>query len=146
MVYRFGNGEWTPEKRSTYNLYDPVVRSTVQVYPEGWTAVYAYLDNPGMWNLRSQVLKHWYLGQELYIRVYDPDPNPAKERLPPPNLLYCGSFSLSLYFLNECIEIMKMLRDCSCRYTGSILPPAPPQPTPPVPPKPSHATTLRINW
>ncbi|PWA76549.1 hypothetical protein CTI12_AA231680 [Artemisia annua] len=89
-VVGFGDGEWTPERRSTYNLYDPVVRSTVQVYPDGWTAVYAYLDNPGMWNLRSQVLKHWYLGQELYIRVYDPDPNPAKERLPPSNLLYCG--------------------------------------------------------
>ncbi|KAI3799669.1 hypothetical protein L1987_34968 [Smallanthus sonchifolius] len=117
-VVGFGDGEWTPNTRSTYNLYDPVVRSTVQVYPGGWTAVYAYLDNPGMWNLRSQVLNHWYLGQELYIRVYDPDPNPAKERQPPSNLLYCGSV---------------------------IPPPAPPKPTP-VPPTPSHTTTLLINW
>ena len=61
-----------------------------QVYPGGWTAVYAFLDNPGMWNLRSQHLKNWYLGQELYIRVHDPDPNPAKERPPPENLLLCG--------------------------------------------------------
>lgn len=62
-----------------------------QVYPSGWTAAYVYLDNPGMWNLRSQNLKHWYLGQELYIRVYDPDPNPSKERPPPSNLLFCGN-------------------------------------------------------
>ncbi|TQE00066.1 hypothetical protein C1H46_014319, partial [Malus baccata] len=40
------------------NLYDPDVRSTVHVYPGGWTAVYAFPDNPGMWNLRSQLLKH----------------------------------------------------------------------------------------
>lgn len=63
----------------------------MQVYPEGWTAVYAFLDNPGMWNLRSQLLKHWYLGQELYVRVFDADPDPAKERPPPDNLLLCGN-------------------------------------------------------
>lgn len=69
-----------------------------QVYPGGWTAVYAFLDNPGMWNLRSQILKHWYLGQELYLRVYDPDPNPAKERPPPENLIFCGLRYISLFF------------------------------------------------
>lgn len=55
-----------------------------------------------MWNLRSQVLKQWYLGQELYIRVYDPDPNPAKERQPPSNLLYCGLYYYLLSFLFQC--------------------------------------------
>ncbi|KAM5555866.1 monocopper oxidase-like protein SKU5 [Rosa sericea] len=93
FVVGFGSGDWTTESRSTYNLYNPVVRSTVQVYPGAWTAVYAFLDNPGMWNLRSQLLKHWYLGQELYVRVFDADPDPAKERPPPDNLLLCGIFS-----------------------------------------------------
>ncbi|XP_044508867.1 monocopper oxidase-like protein SKU5 [Mangifera indica] len=91
-VVGFGDGEWRSDFRSSYNTYNPVVRSTTQVYPGGWTAVYAFLDNPGMWNLRSQILKHWYLGQELYLRVYDPDPNPAKERPPPENLIFCGKF------------------------------------------------------
>ncbi|KAM1019683.1 hypothetical protein ACFX2J_040881 [Malus domestica] len=95
FVVGFGAGKWKPESRSTYNLYDPVVRSTVQVYPGEWSAVYAYLDNPGMWNLRSQHLKNWYLGEELYVRVYDADPNPAKERPPPSNLLLCGAFAPS---------------------------------------------------
>ncbi|KAI4346468.1 hypothetical protein L6164_007362 [Bauhinia variegata] len=96
FVVGFGKGDWTPDLRKTsYNLFDPVVRSTVQVYPRGWTAVYAFLDNPGMWNLRSQLLKHWYLGQELYIRVHDDDPDPAKERPPPDNLLLCGIFDHS---------------------------------------------------
>ncbi|XP_059669146.1 monocopper oxidase-like protein SKU5 [Cornus florida] len=89
-VVGFGGGEWTPKSRNTYNLLDPVVRSTVQVYPGWWTAVYAFLDNPGMWNLRSQHLTHWYKGQELYIRVHDDDPNPLKEKPPPENVLLCG--------------------------------------------------------
>ncbi|KAJ9540131.1 hypothetical protein OSB04_026637 [Centaurea solstitialis] len=128
-VVGFGVGVWTHEMRLTYNLYDPVVRSTVQVYPGGWTAVYAYLDNPGMWNLRSQVLKNWYLGQELYIRVYDPDPNPAKERQPPSNLLFCERSTVTFAL------------------SGSVIPPSPPaSPPSPPPPKKSHATTLPINW
>ncbi|XP_008780211.1 monocopper oxidase-like protein SKU5 [Phoenix dactylifera] len=92
-VVGFGDGEWNPASRETYNLYNPVVRSTVQVYPGGWTAVYAYLDNPGMWNLRSQRLENWYLGEEMYVRVHDNDLNPAKERPPPENLLLCGIFA-----------------------------------------------------
>ncbi|KAI4370678.1 hypothetical protein MLD38_019001 [Melastoma candidum] len=92
FVVGFGNGNWTPGDRSTYNTNDPVVRSTVQVYPGRWTTVYAYLDNPGMWNLRSQNVRNWYLGQEMYVRVYDADPDPAKERPPPDNLLLCGKF------------------------------------------------------
>ncbi|MED6109051.1 hypothetical protein PIB30_116819 [Stylosanthes scabra] len=87
-----GEGEWRSESRSSYNLYDPVARSTAQVYPGGWSAVYVYPDNPGMWNLRSQKLKNWFLGEELYVRVYDPDSNPAKEKPPPENLLLCGKF------------------------------------------------------
>ncbi|KAL0907979.1 hypothetical protein M5K25_022438 [Dendrobium thyrsiflorum] len=95
-VVGFGNGEWSSAARETYNLFDPVVRSTIQVYPGGWSAVYVYLDNPGMWNLRSQILKNWYLGQELYVRVYDADPNPAKELPPPGNLLKCGIFDVKI--------------------------------------------------
>ncbi|KAH0711515.1 hypothetical protein KY289_007474 [Solanum tuberosum] len=134
FVVGYGFGNWKPESRSTYNLHDPVVRSTVQVYPKGWTAVYVYLDNPGMWNLRSQKLKNWFLGQELYIRVYDSDPNPAKELIPPKNLLYCGIVQAP--------------------------PPAPPPPpspkpepvpspvapVPPPPPAPSSTTTTKIKW
>ena len=96
FVFRIGEGEWNPESRSSYNLNDPVARSTVQVYPGGWSAVYVYPDNPGMWNLRSQNLQSWYLGEELYVRVYDADPNPAKEKPPPQNLLLCGQFMLKL--------------------------------------------------
>ncbi|KAK7391527.1 hypothetical protein VNO78_19943 [Psophocarpus tetragonolobus] len=95
FVVGMGEGEWNPESRSSYNTFDPVTRSTVQVYPGGWSAVYVYPDNPGIWNLRSQNLQSWYQGEELYVRVYDPDPNPAKEKPPPANLLLCGKFEAS---------------------------------------------------
>ncbi|RWR91984.1 monocopper oxidase-like protein SKU5 [Cinnamomum micranthum f. kanehirae] len=88
FVVAYGFEEWRHGLH--YNLYDPVERSIVQVYPKGWSVIYAYLDNPGMWNLRSQILENWYLGQEIYVRVHDPDPNPAKEKPPPQNLLHCG--------------------------------------------------------
>ncbi|KAL7252853.1 hypothetical protein ACSBR1_007413 [Camellia fascicularis] len=48
FVVGFGNGQWTRALRSTYNLLDPVVRYTIQVYLKGWSAVYVYLDNIGM--------------------------------------------------------------------------------------------------
>lgn len=113
-LFRYGNGEWIPELRNTYNLYDPVVRSTVQVYPGGWSAVYAFLDNPGMWNLRSQLLKHWYLGEELYVRVFNGDPNPIKERPAPENLLLCGMwyFPLNILFCITSIELSEIFK-CS---------------------------------
>lgn len=76
------------------------------MYPEGWSAVYVYLDNPGMWNLRSQNLKHWYLGEELYIRVNDPDPNPSKERSPPSNLLFCGISFRILHLSNIYVSLI----------------------------------------
>ncbi|ONI23743.1 hypothetical protein PRUPE_2G205600 [Prunus persica] len=113
-VVGFGTGKWSQKSRSKYNLHDPVVRSTVQVYPGGWTAVYAYLDNPGMWNLRSQHLKNWYLGEELYLRVYDADPNPAKEKPAPNNLLLCGEFA-------------------PFAPPTPVVPPPPLQPSPPAP-------------
>ncbi|KAJ6767769.1 hypothetical protein OIU74_021605 [Salix koriyanagi] len=50
-------------------------------------------------NLRPQSLKNWCLGQELYIRVFDGDPNPAKERPPPHNLLQF--YAVSAIFMNS---------------------------------------------
>lgn len=102
----YGDGEWSHESRYSYNLYDPVVRSTAQVYPGGWTAVYAYLDNPGMWNLRSQHLKNWYLGEELYVRVFDADPDPAKERPPPENVIQCGLCLSAILSTNFIIHLL----------------------------------------
>ncbi|KAK9283400.1 hypothetical protein L1049_011642 [Liquidambar formosana] len=120
-VVGFGDGNWAPELNSTYNLYES--RCSLHC-SGGWTAVYSYLDNPGMWNLRSQQLKNWYLGEELYVRVYDADPNPAKERPPPGNLLLCGKFQ------------------------PPPLPPPPPSPSEPstAPPPRSSAPPPQISW
>ncbi|KAE8682048.1 hypothetical protein F3Y22_tig00111276pilonHSYRG00105 [Hibiscus syriacus] len=98
----FGDEQWTPNSRSSYNTYDPVIRSTIQVYPGRWTA--------------------------LYVRVYDPDPNPAKEKKLPENMLLCclwhSLFSKYLY------------STFMYRYGIFGSPPPPPPPSLPPPPAP----------
>ncbi|KAL2901785.1 Monocopper oxidase-like protein SKU5 [Bienertia sinuspersici] len=90
-------GEWSEDSRGTYNKWDGIARTSAQVYPGAWTAILVSLDNVGVWNLRTENLDSWYLGQETYIRVINPEtaghPNLAlKTELPPPdNVLYCGA-------------------------------------------------------
>uniref|UniRef100_A0ACD5TFS7 Uncharacterized protein n=1 Tax=Avena sativa TaxID=4498 RepID=A0ACD5TFS7_AVESA len=93
FIAGMGWGKWSQEARSTYNLVDAMYRSTVQVYPKSWTAVLVYLDNEGMWNLRSQDLERRYLGQEVYLRVSQGNsevPDPRDEMPMPSNALLCG--------------------------------------------------------
>ncbi|VFR00648.1 unnamed protein product [Cuscuta campestris] len=86
-------GLWNQNSRSTYNMWDGVARCTTQVFPGAWTAILVFLDNPGIWNLRSENLDSWYLGQEVYISVVNPE-NADKTELPlPDNTIYCGALS-----------------------------------------------------
>ncbi|GER35686.1 SKU5-like protein, partial [Striga asiatica] len=89
-VVGFGNGQWTQASRQTYNLDDALTRHTTQVYPKSWTAILVSLDNQGMWNLRSAMWGRQYLGQQLYLRVYNPTPSFANEYDIPNNALLCG--------------------------------------------------------
>jgi hypothetical protein len=114
-------GEWTEDSRGTCNKGDGVARSTIQVrsllwrckrsvaallfvsdsrlcelclfqvYPGAWAAVLVSLDNVGFWNVRSENLDSWYLGQEVYVRVVNPDDTGNKTEMAiPHNALYCG--------------------------------------------------------
>ncbi|KAG8488427.1 hypothetical protein CXB51_016468 [Gossypium anomalum] len=85
-------GVWTENSRSTYNKWDGVARSTTQVFPGAWTAILVSLDNAGIWNLRAQNLDSWYLGQETYISVVNPEVDQS-EVLLPENSIYCGILS-----------------------------------------------------
>ncbi|EPS61896.1 hypothetical protein M569_12896, partial [Genlisea aurea] len=94
FVVGMGYGIWSENNRGSYNRWDAVSRSTVQVFAGGWTAVYVSLDNAGIWNLRSENLDRWYLGQETYMRIVNPEDNGNKTVLPiPDNALYCGALS-----------------------------------------------------
>ncbi|KAG0480818.1 hypothetical protein HPP92_011676 [Vanilla planifolia] len=90
FVVGMAYGEWTNASRSSYNKWDAVSRSTVQVYPGAWTTVLVMLDNVGIWNLRASSLDRWYLGQEAYLRVVNPEPNNKTELPIPSNALFCG--------------------------------------------------------
>lgn len=53
------------------------------------------LDNVGVWNLRTENLDRWYLGQETYMRIVNPEDDGNKTEMPvPDNALYCGALSL----------------------------------------------------
>ncbi|XP_010263764.1 PREDICTED: L-ascorbate oxidase homolog [Nelumbo nucifera] len=89
-VVGYGNGQWIPVNRKRYNLYDATTRHTVQVYPKSWSAILVSLDNKGMWNLRSAIWDRRYLGQELYVRVWNNERSLYTEYDIPPNALRCG--------------------------------------------------------
>ncbi|XP_010532249.1 PREDICTED: monocopper oxidase-like protein SKS1 [Tarenaya hassleriana] len=84
-------GIWSEDKRGSYNNWDAISRSTVEVYPGAWTAVLISLDNVGVWNIRVENLDRWYLGQETYMRIINPEENGKTEMDPPDNVLYCGA-------------------------------------------------------
>lgn len=48
------------------------------------------LDNQGMWNLRSAIWERQYLGQQFYLRVYNPVKSFSNEYSIPRNALLCG--------------------------------------------------------
>lgn len=89
-VVGYGNGEWNETQRRTYNLVDAQARHTVQVYPNGWSAMLVSLDNQGMWNLRSAMWDRQYLGQQLYLRVWTPQQSLSNEYNIPTNAILCG--------------------------------------------------------
>ncbi|KAJ0234357.1 hypothetical protein HA466_0273940 [Hirschfeldia incana] len=89
-VVGFGSGQWKPAKRRLYNLADALTRHTTQVYPNAWTTILVSLDNQGMWNMRSAKWDRQYLGQQFYLKVWDPVKSLANEYNPPDNLLRCG--------------------------------------------------------
>ncbi|EOY22907.1 SKU5 similar 2 isoform 1 [Theobroma cacao] len=84
-------GVWTENSRNNYNKWDAISRCTTEVYPGAWTAVLISLDNVGVWNLRVENLDRWYLGQETYMRITNPEENGDTEMAPPANVLYCGA-------------------------------------------------------
>ncbi|XP_065875924.1 monocopper oxidase-like protein SKU5 [Euphorbia lathyris] len=104
-------GVWTENSRGTYNKWDGVARSSVQVFPGAWTAILVSLDNAGIWNLRAENLNSWYLGQEVYIHVVNPEIDTSEVPLPD-NTIYCGLLS-------------SLQKDQSRRYRFSGAPPAP---------------------
>ncbi|XP_021714237.1 L-ascorbate oxidase homolog [Chenopodium quinoa] len=89
-VVGFGSGRWSQASRKNYNLKDALTRHTTQVYPNSWTAILVSLDNQGMWNLRSAMWSRQYLGQQLYLRVWNSAQSLANEYNPPTNVLLCG--------------------------------------------------------
>lgn len=67
----------------------------------------------GVWNLRTENLDSWYLGQETYVRVVNPEATNKTELPLPDNALFCGALhKLQKYVtlsLVTCIEHFHMV-------------------------------------
>lgn len=75
-----------------WHLSSALIAFYIQVFAGGWSAVFVSLDNVGVWNLRTENLDRWYLGQETYMRIINPEDTGNKTELPAPdNVLYCGA-------------------------------------------------------
>ena len=73
------------------------------------------LDNVGVWNLRTENLDSWYLGQETYVRVVNPEVNNKTELPIPDNALFCGALSkLQKYATNPCLLTKPALTSKLC--------------------------------
>ncbi|KAL8150064.1 hypothetical protein AgCh_006900 [Apium graveolens] len=93
FVVGMDGGQWNSGSRNNYNLRDAIARTTIQVYPMSWTAIYVALDNVGMWNIRSEFWARQYLGQQFYMRVYA-GTNSIRDEYPiPKNARLCGRAS-----------------------------------------------------
>ncbi|KAL7582839.1 L-ascorbate oxidase homolog [Lactuca sativa] len=90
FVVGMDGGEWTQASRAGYNLRDGVARSTIQVYPKSWSALYVGLDNVGMWNVRTEFWARQYLGEQFYLRVYTNSGSIRDEFPIPKNARVCG--------------------------------------------------------
>ncbi|XVF52668.1 hypothetical protein PTKIN_Ptkin05aG0036900 [Pterospermum kingtungense] len=79
----------------TYRGFMEVIlqNNDTKVYPGAWTAILISLDNVGVWNIRTENLDSWYLGQETYVRVVNPEATNKTELPMPDNALYCGALS-----------------------------------------------------
>ncbi|KAG1359292.1 monocopper oxidase-like protein SKU5 [Cocos nucifera] len=91
FVVGMAYGEWTEDCRGQYNKWDAISRCTTQVFPGAWTAIFVSLDNVGFWNLRAENLDTWYLGQEVYMRLDNPEISGDTESPKPDDALYCGA-------------------------------------------------------
>ncbi|KAG6716690.1 hypothetical protein I3842_04G060900 [Carya illinoinensis] len=99
-------GDWIEESRNRYNKWDAISRCTTQVFPGGWTAVLVSLDNVGTWNIRAENLDRWYLGQETYMKIVNPEENGETEMAAPENVLYCGALQqLSKDLTNSAVSL-----------------------------------------
>nr|GMC87311.1 monocopper oxidase-like protein SKU5 [Ipomoea batatas] len=108
-------GEWTENSRGTYNKWDGIARSAIQVYPGAWTAILISLDNVGIWNLRTENLDSWYRGQETYIRVVNPEATNKTELPMPDNTLFCGALQKMQKYVPEVLNPLSIL-PCDYRF------------------------------
>ncbi|CAA0834140.1 SKU5 similar 17 [Striga hermonthica] len=91
-VVGFGNGQWMQVSRQTYNLDDALTRHTTQhryIQNHGLPYISLFGQSVHVESEVGNVEKAQYLGQQLYLRVYNATPSFANDTLH--CLSLCGS-------------------------------------------------------
>uniref|UniRef100_M8BB09 L-ascorbate oxidase n=1 Tax=Aegilops tauschii TaxID=37682 RepID=M8BB09_AEGTA len=63
-VLGYGEGKFNPAADAwrLLNVRDPIMKNTVPLHPDGWTAVRFRADNPGVWLFHCHVEAHVFMG------------------------------------------------------------------------------------
>jgi len=85
-----GDGIYDPDVDvDTYNLENPVLRDTVNLWPLQWVAIRVLADNPGVWFFHCHLTSHVLMGMGLSMVV-----QPDKLEALPENVKYCAETEL----------------------------------------------------
>jgi hypothetical protein len=89
-VVGMGSGTFDATKDVTnYNLVNPVLQDTFDMYPLGWTAIRLVADNPGAWLFHCHLSSHIIMGMEFTIIT-----SPNEIDSPPEGATSCTQTSL----------------------------------------------------
>ncbi|KAL6564879.1 hypothetical protein OROMI_016329 [Orobanche minor] len=61
-VLGYGEGKFTVEDETKFNLGNPPLRNTAVIFPYGWTALRFVADNPGVWAFHCHLEPHLHMG------------------------------------------------------------------------------------
>lgn len=88
-----GDGIFDPDTDpATYNLENPILRDTVNLWPLQWTALRFVANNPGVWNFHCHITAHLVMGMGFNMIV-----QPDMVEDPSESVLFCGSHGLEAF-------------------------------------------------
>ncbi|CAM0952255.1 unnamed protein product [Alopecurus aequalis] len=86
-VLGHGDGKFNPASDAwrLLNVKDPIMKNTVPLHPDGWTALRFHANNPGVWLFHCHIEAHVFMGMGVVFEE-------GVERVSrlPPSIMGCG--------------------------------------------------------
>jgi FtsP/CotA-like multicopper oxidase with cupredoxin domain len=86
-VLGHGDGKFNPASDTwrLLNVKDPIMKNTVPLHPNGWTALRFHANNPGVWLFHCHVEAHVFMGMGVVFEEGIERVGPL-----PPSIMGCG--------------------------------------------------------